>query len=332
MRKVPRWCKYVGVSLLTIFFWLGLVIVLVTQPLLSGHGASSTLPVSTQRLQAHVRYLTQTLPPRAFASNLDKAANYLREQLSAYGVVQEQTFEVQGETYRNLSILLGPTTPKRLVIGAHYDVDVVAIGADDKMPGADDNASGVAGLLELARLLSTQTLKQQVELIAYSLEEMPAFRTNNMGSAIHARQLVKDKQGVDLMLSLEMIGYYSDAPNSQDYPLPLMQYLYSDKGDFIAIVGNLTSMGIVRDTKAAMRSVMALPVYSINAPSLVPGIDFSDHRSFWAQGFPALMITDTAFYRNHAYHTKHDTWDRLNYPKMAEVVKGLYAIVMARAN
>ena len=305
MRKVPRWFKYVGVSVLTVVCWLGLLIVLVTQPLLSGHGASSTLPVSTERLQAHVRYLTQTLPPRAFASNLDKAANYLREQLSAYGVVQEQTFEVQGETYRNLSILLGPSTPKRLVIGAHYDVDVVAIGADDKMPGADDNASGVAGLLELARLLSTQTLKQQVELIAYSLEEMPAFRTDNMGSAIHARQLVKDKQGVDLMLSLEMIGYYNDAPNSQDYPLPLMQYLYSDKGDFIAIVGNLTSMGIVRDTKAAMRSVMALPVYSINAPSLVPGIDFSDHRSFWAQGFPALMITDTAFYRNHAYHTKH---------------------------
>lgn len=297
----------------------------VTQPLWQTDKAIASSSVSPERLRAHVRKLSAELPPRTFPDNLDASAAYIREQWAVFGKVQDLPFAVDGETYHNLSISFGPATPTRIVIGAHYD-------AYDELPGADDNASGIAGLLELARLLSQAQLTKQVELVAFTLEEPPYFRTANMGSAVHAKNLLENGDKVELMIALEMIGYYDDTPHSQDFPLPLMEYAYANQGNFIAVVGNLSSIGIVRDTKASMRRVMAMPVYSINAPWLIPGIDFSDHLNFWQQGFPALMVTDTAFYRNHAYHHREDTWERLDYTKMAEVVKGVFAVILDRAN
>lgn len=308
-----------GVALIGIIIWF-----VVTQPLFSTPPCQTPAEVSTANLKQHVKTLSHDLPPRTTPANLDIAAQYIRNQLAPFGTVTEQTYQVDNETYRNLSLTLGPKTDKRLVIGAHYD-------AHDWQPGADDNASAVAGLIELARLLSTQPLTKTVELVAYTLEEPPFFGTNDMGSARHADELKANNVDIELMISLEMIGYFSDEPNSQDYPLGFMKYWYSDKGNFIAIVSNLSGMGIVRTSKAAMRSVMNVPVYSINAPSLVPGIDFSDHRNYWDNDYPAIMITDTAFYRNKAYHTIKDTWERLDYNKMAEVVAGTFAIVKERA-
>jgi hypothetical protein len=172
----------------------------------------------------------------------------------------------------------------------------------------------------------------QVDLVAYTLEEPPYFRTPMMGSAVHARSLKQQGHAVRAMVALEMIGYFSDAPNSQSFPSPILKLFYPTKGNFIAIVGKVGQGAVVRRAKRAMRGASALPVYSINAPRFVPGVDFSDHLQYWAAGYQAVMITDTAFYRNPRYHTAHDTPETLDYTRMAMVVQGVYAAVLAFAH
>jgi Zn-dependent M28 family amino/carboxypeptidase len=206
------------------------------------------------------------------------------------------------------------------VIGAHYD-------SHGGTPGADDNASGIAGLLELAHLLGRSAPGRPVELVAYTLEEPPHFRSPHMGSVWHARALKAEGRDVELMLSLEMIGYFSDSPGSQAYPLAAMKLAYPDRGNFIALVGQFGDFGLSRSVKAAMSGATDLPVYSLNAPAFVQGVDFSDHRSYWAQGYPALMVTDTAFMRNRNYHRVGDTFDKLDYKRMAMVVQSVYAVL-----
>jgi Zn-dependent M28 family amino/carboxypeptidase len=161
-------------------------------------------------------------------------------------------------------------------------------------------------------------------LVAFSLEEPPFFNTPDMGSAVFAKSLADQKVGVKIMIAFEMIGYFSDEPGSQAYPLPLLRLFYPGKGNYIAVVDKLAS-NQARKIKIIMRSHARIPVHSINAPRFLPGIDLSDHKNFWEYGYPAVMITDTAFYRNRAYHTANDTPDRLNYEKMAQVIHGIYA-------
>ena len=217
-----------------------------------------------------------------------------------------------------------------MVIGAHYDshgsAGAESITPDTHTPGADDNASGVAGLIELAHLLGRTPQARPIELVAYTLEEPPHFRSVHMGSVWHARSLAAAKRDVQLMLSLEMIGYFSDASGSQHYLIPSMKYLYSDRADFIALVGKFGGFGATRRAKALMAGATDLPVHSINAPALLQGVDFSDHRSYWAEGMPAMMVTDTAFLRNQNYHTAKDTYEKLDYKRMAKVVQGVYAV------
>jgi Zn-dependent M28 family amino/carboxypeptidase len=185
----------------------------------------------------------------------------------------------------------------------------------------------VAAILELARLLADHRplLDHRLELVAYTLEEPPVFRSRHMGSAVHARSLRERGVEVRAMICLEMLGYFSDRPGSQSFPAPGLGLLYPRTGNFIAVVGSLGGRRITRQVKARMAGASMVPVISINAPSLLPGVDFSDHRSYWNQGFPAVMITDTAFYRNPHYHEPSDTPDTLDYRRLAEVVKGLYA-------
>ncbi|MBI4061055.1 MAG: M28 family peptidase, partial [Elusimicrobia bacterium] len=190
----------------------------------------------------------------------------------------------------------------------------------------DDNASGAAGLLELARLLGKDAPAAPTELVAYSTEEPPYFATADMGSARHARALKARGAVIRAMISLEMIGTFSDEPGSQAYPSPLLALYYPSRADFIAVVGDLRNAGLARRVKKAMRAG-GLPVYSINAPAFIPGIDYSDHASYWREGYPAVMISDTAFYRNPRYHTSRDTADRLDYRRMAQVVSGAFAAV-----
>jgi Zn-dependent M28 family amino/carboxypeptidase len=313
---------------LVLIILLTLLWAMVTQPLLSTVKIDETMPtVEATKLQEHVRWLSESFVPRdeAHTENLDRAAAYIHQEFDkANGRVSEQAYEVKGKTYKNVIARFGPDSKERIVVGAHYD----AAGA---YPAADDNASGVAGLIELAYLLNNAQLPLGVELVAYTLEEPPYFRTRFMGSAIHANSLKEQGVSVRVMFSVEMIGYFSDAPNSQKLPTALLSPFYPSQGNFIAIVGKFGQGSWSRRVKRAMRSASTLPVYSINAPGFVPGIDFSDHLNYWQAGYDAVMITDTSFYRNQNYHTPQDKPDTLDYQRMAMVVQGLYAAILAGA-
>ncbi len=283
--------------------------------------------VDTRRLVAHVRMLSETFHPRDYLhpENLDRAADYIAGQLTqAGGRVESQPFRVGGRDYRNVIARFGPEAGERLVIGAHYD-------AVQGTPGADDNASGVAGLLELALLLGRQPPPLRVDLVAYTLEEPPHFHTDRMGSAVHARSLKEAGVKVRAMLSLEMLGAYSDAPDSQDYPMAALRLRYPDTGHFIGVVGIPGDDGLTDTVASAMRAGSPLPVESLKAPKSLTGVDFSDHASFWDQGYRAVMVTDTAFMRNPRYHTREDTWDTLDYARMAQAVQGVYSAVRTLA-
>ena len=296
----------------------------VTQPLFASASPSSERTVEPARLEAHVRMLSVELGPRdeSHIENLDRVAAYIKGEFSQTTTsVSEQPYRVQGKSYRNVIAEFGPNTEERIVVGAHYDTA-------GPLPGADDNASGVAGLIELARLLARQPPSMRVELVAYSLEEPPYFGTTGMGSSVHAESLRKQNIRVRAMFSLEMIGYFSDAPNSQRFPVGVLSALYPSTGNFIGVVARLSDWSLVRRTKTTMRKASPLPVYSINAPSFVPGVDFSDQRNYWHAGYNAVMITDTAFYRNSNYHTAQDTAEKLDYKRMALVVEGVYAAVV----
>jgi Zn-dependent M28 family amino/carboxypeptidase len=301
----------------------------VTQPLGWRSPAAPLDGPDPGRLEAHVRMLGETCAPRHWkrVDNLDRAAAYIAAQLGEAGArVTEQVYAVEGAgRYRNVIGSLGPQAGERIVVGAHYD----AFGT---FPGADDNASGVAGLIELARELGTsRALPLRVDLVAFTLEEPPFYDTRWMGSWVHAAALRREGVALRAMLSLEMIGYFSDVPGSQRFPHPLLKLFYPSRGSFITVIGRFGEAGLVRRIKGAMRDATDLDVYSMNGPTWVPGVDFSDHRSYWAHGYPAAMITDTAFYRNDRYHTPRDTPDTLDYRRMAEVVRAVHRAVLTLA-
>lgn len=256
---------------------------------------------------------------------LDRTADFIFAEFKQSGCVPErQTYWVDGDPYHNVICSRGPADAPRLVIGAHYDV------AGDENPGADDNASGVAALLELSKLLdeTKPDLAHRLDLVAFTLEEPPNFRSDRMGSHVHAKSLSEAGIDVKLMISVEMIGYFSDEPGSQHYPVPGLSLIYPDKGNFVAVIGRAFDRAPVARVKALMQTGNTLPVYSLNAPANVPGIDFSDHLSFWRNGQPAIMVTDTAFLRNPNYHTPNDTPETLDYRRMARVVDGLYRVAV----
>jgi Zn-dependent M28 family amino/carboxypeptidase len=279
------------------------------------------------RLRVHVETIAGELGPRDVdhPDGLGRVAAYVEARLRDVALeVAEQAYEARGRTYRNVIARFGPDTAERIVVGAHYDTA-------GPLPGADDNASGVAGLLELARLLTLRPPPLRIELVAFALEEPPAFATCQMGSAVHADSVARENARVRLMISLEMIGYFTDAPGSQQFPAPGLSLLYPGAGNFIAIVGKLGQGRVVRAVRRAMRAATPLPVESIAAPRMLPGVDLSDQRSYWDRGWKAVMVTDTAFFRNPNYHTAGDTPETLDYARMADVVTGVLAAVYAVA-
>lgn len=283
--------------------------------------------IDVNALRKHTLVLSNDMAPRnyLYPGNLNEVANYISESLrSSSDRVSEQVFEVNGSKYKNIVAEFGPQGKEIIVVGAHYDVE-------GEKPGADDNASGVAGLLEIGRLLGEVPLKRKVVLVAFALEEPPFFGSDRMGSAVYAKSLVETGVPVKLMIALEMIGYFSEERESQEYPLPLLRLYYPSSGNFIAIVDQLLSTEAQR-VKASMAKVIDLQVHSINAPSFIPGVDFSDHSNFWRYGYPAVMVTDTSFYRNHAYHTNDDRAERLDYGNMAQVVFGVFDYVVKLSN
>lgn len=250
---------------------------------------------------------------------LQKTSDYIQSEFKRFGYKPYfQSYKYNGNEYHNIiAELKGQKQPEKiLIVGAHYDTVSVT-------PGADDNASGVAGLLALAKLLSNKNYHKTLQLVAFTLEEPPAFTAGFMGSQIYAKALKQNKELVEGMICLEMIGYFTDAKNSQSYPLPLFKTIYPDRGNFIAFVSNLSSRGFLRQAEFYFKKGSSLPLETLSAPESVPGVDFSDHRSFWEMGYKAIMITDTAFYRNGRYHTPLDKPETLDYRRMTEVVVGL---------
>lgn len=321
-RRLRNWLLMANLIMWSV---VAIALLLITQPMSSPMpNPQAQIQVSPERLRTHVQMLSETFSPRDYLNteNLDRTAAYIKhefEQTSAR--VSEQPYKANGRSYRNVIASFGPESNERIVIGAHYDVC-------QPLPGADDNASGVASLIDLANLLSKTELPMQVELVAYTLEEPPFFRSEAMGSAVHAASLKKQGIAVRAMFSLEMIGYFSDEPGSQKFPNPILKLLYPSRGNFISIVGNFGQISLVRKVKRSMRAATSLPVHSINAPGWLPGIDFSDHLNYWKLGFPAVMITDTSFYRNLNYHTAQDTMEKLDYNRMVLTVQAVHAAIL----
>lgn len=318
MNKLPRTLFLIAIlsCAILVLCWF-----LIARPIFPVKG-STHMTISPDRLKIHVEKLSQEFSPRSYADleNLNRTADYIKDEFTKSGArVTEQAYMADGHEYRNIIAEYGPESAEIVVVGAHYD-------AAGQTPGADDNASGIAGLIELGRALSKETLNSRVVLAAYTLEEPPYFATANMGSAVHAKSLKDGNVPVKLMISLEMIGYFTDEKGSQAFPMPLLKLFYPAKGNFIAIVDQVFS-DEARKMKRAVRMTTGMPVHSLNAPAFVTGVDFSDHRNFWRNGYPAVMVTDTAFLRNTAYHTANDTADRLDYEKMAHVVHGVHRYV-----
>lgn len=284
------------------------------------------IPVQEKRIKADVAFLTSIKPGRSFAniSSLNACADYILRQFQLLQcTVQVQTFQVQDAEYKNIICSFGPADSERVIVGAHYDVF-------GDMPGADDNASGVAGILELARLINElrPELKYRIDLAAYTLEEPPFFRTEHMGSFIHAKSLSDNSVKVKVMLALEMIGYFTDKPKSQEFPAFFLKWFYPDKGNFITAIGKLGQADVTEKIKKSMTEASNIDVHSFSGPAFFSGVDFSDHLNYWKHGFDAVMITDTSFYRNPHYHSPSDTIDTLDFKKTAEVIRGVYWAIL----
>lgn len=274
-------------------------------------------------LESIVRTLSLSIGPRSYQDpeGLAAAAEFIEKRLAVAGYrTESQPYRAGALHARNvIGERRGASQPDRvIVVGAHYDT---VAGS----PGADDNASGVAVLLELARMTAHTRSAKTVRFVAFTLEEPPFFRTAHMGSRVYAGELRVRGERVDAMLCLESVGYYSDDPGSQSFPLLVfwLRWRYPTIGNFITIVGNSDSQPLQKDVHESLKTRTGLAVETYTGPWWVPGVDWSDHRSFWNEGYPAVMLTDTALFRNPHYHGPSDLPDTLNYRSMAELARGL---------
>ncbi|WP_181307141.1 M28 family peptidase [Rufibacter sp. XAAS-G3-1] len=281
------------------------------------------MPIQRDRLYADVQFLTTLNPPRSisYPESLKKAAAYVEAEFCQLsGRVRKQELHLG---FQNLILSYGPEDGERVIVGAHYD-------ACGDTPGADDNASAVAGLLELARAIHEEKpeVKHRIDFVAFNFEEPPYFATEKMGSAVHARSMKNDKVEVKLMICLEMIGYFTDKPHSQEVPHPSLKNLYPSTGNFIVVVGKMGQERTIERVQQFMKEHARVNVQSIAAPPGLPGVSLSDHRNYWEQGYQAVMINDTSYLRNPHYHQRSDTIDKLDFTRMTEVVRGVYAAML----
>ena len=306
---------------------VSLAVLLVYMIRMPGKSFSGDLPPPGQpgrelalALERHVGVLCSDPAGRHYLERrgLAAARDYIAAQFEASGyAVEFQTYEIDGEDFANVQATRAGNrlVDEIVVVGAHYDA---VVGA----PGANDNASGIAALLALAHRLRNAELPRTLRFVAFVNEEPPHFLTENMGSEVYARRSARRRESIVAMYSLETIGYYRDEAGSQHYPPPF-KWFYPDRGNFIAFIGNLRSRALLTRSLRAFRQHASFPSEGVAAPAFIPGVDWSDHRSFWQQGYPALMITDTAPYRYPHYHSPRDTPDKVDYERMVYVVDGL---------
>jgi len=254
-------------------------------------------------------------------AELKAAADHIERSFSAAGLrPRREGYEMRGRTFDNIEIEIRGDTPQILLVGAHYDS---VLGA----PGANDNGSGVAALLALARRFAGKPARQTLRFVAFVNEEPPYFQTPEMGSFVYARRCQERGDQIAAMISLETIGYFSEAPGSQSYPLPGIGAFYPTTGNFIGFVGNVHSRDLVRRVVALFRQHAKIPSEGAVFPSFVPGVAWSDHWSFWQHGYPGIMVTDTAPFRYPHYHSATDTPDKLDYDRFALVVSGVEKVI-----
>jgi len=283
-----------------------------------------------QRLESDVTVLASDIGPRNVfhPKNYLSAVEHIESRLKAAGISPiRETFRAKDQDCINvIAEISGASNPNEIiVIGAHYDSVLETVGADD-------NASAVAGLLELAARAATTSTSATRRFVFFANEEPPFFMEDQMGSRVYARGCVERSENIRAMLCLEMIGYFSDREKSQTYPIPLLDYFYPSRGNYIGFVGNLDSRGLTRRAVELFRNHKSFPAYGCVLPESVPGIVNSDHWSFWQEGYPAVMITDTAQFRNSNYHSHRDVPNTLNYEAMTRVVEGLDQVIQGLAN
>jgi len=275
-------------------------------------------------LYKHVKFLT-TLRPFRNCYNLDsleKVCCYLKGQLGEYGLnVREQVFEAKGEEYKNIVATYNSDKRRRLIVGAHYDVC-------GNQPGADDNASAVAGLLEVARMVAAAkpNLSYRIDFVSFCLEEPPFFGTEEMGSYVHAKSISQFRSDVIGLINFEMIGYFNNEP--QEYPDPRLRAIYPAKANFIAVVGRQAYHEFNQKVYDLMSNNAGIDVQMIDHPMVESLAGLSDQRSYWEFDIPALMINDTSFIRNPNYHQMSDDIETLSFDHMSEVVNCAYQAIV----
>ena len=276
------------------------------------------------RLRNDVSHLATEIGERNVGrpAALARSADFVERELRLAGYEpQRQTYEVDGVSCANIEAERTGSVLAReiIVVGAHYDS---ARGT----PGADDNATGAVAVLALARELSGRSWRRTVRFVEFVNEEPPYFFTPQMGSAVYARRCADRNETIAAMISLESLGSFSDLPGSQKYPFPI-SLVYPDRGNFLAFVGNVASRDQVRDAVRAFREKATVPSEGAALPELTPGVGYSDHKPFWDMGYPALMVTDTALFRNAEYHRRGDAVEKLDLERMTRVVSGLLHVV-----
>lgn len=295
---------------------------------IGGEGPMINIEKTSRRLQHHLRELTVTIGERSvrIPKNIERTATYIQNFYQEIGLpVQPQPYPFHNFTVANIvaEIAFSPNPSKRFILGAHYDSVTGTVGADD-------NASAIAVQLETARELAVLNARKEldvaVKFVSFALEEPPVYGTRHMGSRVYALNAWKTKEQIDGMICLEMVGFTCHTPGGQRYPFPLMFFGYPREGNYIGIVGNFGSMLFTRSLFRAFRKNPNLPVIKLNVPLsgyILPQVRLSDHAPFWDKGYSAVMITDTAFFRNPHYHLASDTMDKLDYNFMAELVRSL---------
>lgn len=291
-------------------------------------GVMIDIEKTTQRLQDHLVQLTKTIGERSvyLPKNLERTAAYIETFYQKIGLpMQRQPYRFHNFTVANIvaEVAFKANPSKRFILGAHYDSVAGTVGADD-------NASAVAVQLETARELAAlkgrESLNLAVTFVSFALEEPPVYGTRYMGSRVYAANARKTNEQIDGMICLEMVGYTCREPGCQEYPFPLMFFGYPKEGNYIGMVGNGSSRPFTRRLYRAFRKNPNLPVVKLTVPLsgyILPAVRLSDHAPFWDKGYSAVMITDTAFFRNPHYHLPSDTMEKLDFRFMAELVRSL---------
>lgn len=340
LRVMPRRSEWRAVarrwSIIAAVFAIIALVVWFTCLRMPGRSHTGPLPPMTAaqetlraELESDVRKLAEEIGERNVRrpAKLDAAARHVEARLAAAGTVQRQEYLVNDVTCANVEVEVagGARKGEIVVLGGHYDS---VIGC----PGANDNATGAAAVIALARRFAGTKPARTLRFVAFVNEEPPFFQIDAMGSAVYAKRCAARGENVVAMLSLETLGCYLDAKGSQRYPVSLLKLAYPSQGDFVTFVGNVASRALVREAIGTFRAAAAFPSAGAALPGWIPGIDWSDHSSFWPHGYPAIMVTDTAPFRYVQYHTEDDVVAHVDFDRFARVVDGLAAVVARLAD